>query len=341
VLVLWKRSRQAAIMAATAMPALLGWIFWSSAHRAPALDMVAMYYTDYVALYLHDVTVSRLGLMLWKNSSQMLVSFGQLIIFNLADNAILMNISRVLGIASCVGIARMWRANRSHPYYLCLAGLAGMLLVWNYPPDLRFLVPFYPLVIAGFLSEVRFLVLALKATWARNRSGDRPVTVAFAGAITAILAIAIVSNLYGAFVRLPGHVDIHRRQLAQARPGYDWIKREAPKEAGVFSFNDPILYLYTGHHSISLPFPSSMSYDDRWDQIREYYLGVKPFAEKRGLSLVWADRNELDAVQMRDEDRPDVFKAMTSGPSRFHAGNVTVMDTAALNKDLAASNMSR
>ena len=37
----------------------------------------------------------------------------------------------------------------------------GMLVVWNYPPDQRFLTPVYPILFAGLIAELRRFVATL------------------------------------------------------------------------------------------------------------------------------------------------------------------------------------
>jgi hypothetical protein len=134
--------------------------------------------------------------------------------------------------------------------------------VWHYQSDQRFVFPLYPLLLAGLWAELKNVGLALKASWKRNGTRDRMASAAF-GSVLAALALFLVSaTVWRLGVFLPRVLATYRDDLAARRPAYRWLANIPPANAGVFAYDDPLVYLYTGRHSCNLPIPTRLYYHE-------------------------------------------------------------------------------
>ena len=146
-------------------------------------------------------------------------------------------------IAGCVRLAKR---SRKLQFPLAAAGIAAMLLVWHYVPDQRFVFPLYPLLAAGLWTELANIAKALRVSWNKPAFGDRCAAVIGGGLIGALAMFIAFTTAFGLARFLPNLFDAYRSDLEARRPAYDWIARNAPRDAAVFAYDDPLVYLYTG-----------------------------------------------------------------------------------------------
>ncbi len=256
-----RQYRQAVLFIAAMLPAVLAWQAWVQTHLSRSSDLVALYYTNYLGFQLYNVSWRDLPLVVWYNLDSFLMGVGKLLTFDVAlfESK---HVERVVAIAAIAGVVRLARKTGEIEYPVFSGGFTLMLLVWHYQPDQRFVFPLYPLLLAGLWAELRNVGLALQASWKRNAAGDRVAAAAF-GSVLAVFALFMVSaSLLGVSLFLPRLLANYRDDLYARLPAYNWLKQSASTQAGVFAYDDPLVYLYTGRHACNLPIPTRLYYHD-------------------------------------------------------------------------------
>jgi hypothetical protein len=241
---LWRREyRRAALFFAAMMPAVVGWQWWASAHRAEA-SPATLFYTDYVGFYRNDVTLAGLPDLLFSNSNLTFKAIGELFIFDSDDGIGAVTIARVVTLAVIAGCVRLVRNGRMVHYTAFAAAYAGQFLVWNYPPTHRFLLPLLPLLAAGVWRELRTLP-GIVATGFRKRGVERATALAICGLIGFFGWQSARWSVYGLTVLLPQMFEEQRQELDRQREPRRWIAEHVRPGGAVLSYEDPLDYLYS------------------------------------------------------------------------------------------------
>jgi hypothetical protein len=241
-LVLRKRYRAAAAFFGAMLPAVAWWTLWAHSHRTPARDMVSLYYTNYMA-YEGLIGWRDFPLVIWKNLDGILTGIAGLLIFDLRNMPGGLHLARVLAIAAIAGTVRFARLRGMTPYHWFAAGYSAILLIWHFPPNERFVLPMFPLLLAGLATEMANLSQAIKNAWSRGGL-DRMVAGAMAAVLAGIACFGIALNANDVFREFPGIIGQHRTVLASNRAAFAWIAQHANGGA-FYAYDDPVFYLYT------------------------------------------------------------------------------------------------
>ena len=260
VLAFRKRYKQAALFACAMLPAIVAWQFWTMRHLSPSRDLVTLYYTNYLGFRNDNVSLANLPTVIWHNFDAFLTAIGKLLLFDLGPVGSI-HIERVVAIAAIAGVVRLARRTGLIQYPLAALAYSAMLLVWHYQPDQRFVFPLYPLLLAGLWAEIRNLLEALRSAWDK-RGADRVASMIGAGAVAVFALFFAFTNVYGLVRLIPSVMTAYQSDLEHRRPAYQWIAKQLPSSVSVFAYDDPLLYLYTGHRSCNLPLPPKFLYYD-------------------------------------------------------------------------------
>jgi hypothetical protein len=311
---LWRReSRKAIAFAAGMLPFIIGWSLWSAMHKFPASNTTLVYYTDYLKFEFLNVGMDNLAVVLWKNFDQLLFGMGSLILPEYIDLQPVKILTQVLGIAMIAGTVRLARRGIAVPYALFALVSAGMLLIWHYPPNQRFVLPLFPILAAGLITELEHLVQMLRGAFRHKDMGQRVVGGAFAMVVLAVLGGALTLELLMTFRFMPREAGAARAQRVETRATYAWIEQHLPPSAGILSDDDPALYLYTSHPGNSAMVMPRWWYAGDQQQIDKFYKDVAPYCRSRGLAYyVAASGRSADDPQLES-----VFKA-PGGTTVFH-----------------------
>jgi len=277
----WRRQiRNAALFAAAMLPAVIGWQWWTSQHLTRSWDLAALYYTDYLGFQIYNVSLRDLPLVFWHNLDTFLMGAGKLLIFDVPFGSV--HLERLVAIGAIAGCVRLARRTHRIQYPLAALGISLLMLVWHYTPDQRFVFPMYPLLLAGLWTEIANLYETLRLSWRKPALADRIAARAGAGVVAALGLFVLFTTFFGLFRFLPALFDAYRADLEAKRPAYDWIVRNTPRDAGVFAYDDPLLYLYTGRRSISLPIPPKLQYHGDQAGIDKLVDAIPDFARSHG-----------------------------------------------------------
>ena len=314
-LLLWKREwRRAAVFAAAMLPAVVGWSLWSRAHGLATTDPGVVYYTDYLRFEFLNVGWDNLAVVLWKNVDQILYGMGSLVLPRLFDSFGLKMLTQVIAVAMISGIVRLVRRGILVDYAIFGLISAGMLVVWHYPPNERFVLPLFPLLIAGLAAEVEHFAAMIRLA-SRHRDRSQRVAAAGLGAVLwGLLAAVLVLQIYGSFWYLPASAEQARARRRDARATYAWMAEHLPASATVLSNDDPLLYLYTGRRGNAIPLMPRWWYADDHASIVKAYSNAADYCRRRGLNYLYSTSNDL-ARWEGDEDMPQVLQVLRKNPA--------------------------
>jgi hypothetical protein len=253
-----KHYKKAGLFFATMLPAVAGWQWWVARHLSHSWDLVTLYYTNYVGFQTYNVPLRDLPLVIWYNLDGFLTGAGKLLIFDLPYGS--KHLERLVAIAAIAGCIRMAARRRELQYPLAALGMSALLLVWHFPPDQRFVFPLYPLLLMGLATELRNIWGMLRLTWSKPAFADRFAAAGVGALLAGVAAFAVFCTVFGLAHFIPDLFASYRADFEARRPAYEWIARHAPADANVYAYEDPLVFLYTGHRACRLPIPPKFLY---------------------------------------------------------------------------------
>ncbi len=223
--------------------------------RGPGWTGVWMYDTSYVGVWRVGIPDFHIFLKMLVNNFDVLLRTPSH--YLLADSPLT---SGELGIAAwavvtTMIIAAFVRQVRRHgwsPIYCVLVLYAGMAVLWAYNSLYRFFLPFLPIFVAAYWSELKHVArMVRRALVARNVLSDVVAAIALAAVLLA--GNAVLGWFYlndGGRNRLEALSNSRAAMLVSERQAYDWLARSAPRTGKVVAYQDGQLYLYTGRQSM-------------------------------------------------------------------------------------------
>lgn len=319
----WKRDfRAAATSFAAMLPAVIGWQVWVATHAAPGADPASLFYTSYLGLYLKDTPFDQVPDMAWANTASMIKGIGELVVFDEEVTIGTLTLARLLSVGVVIGAVRLVKTGRLVHYAAFSAFYMVTLLLWNYPPDSRFLLPVLPMVAAAVLTEMMHLVEVVKASFRKPKTEDKVAAVLVATLLGALGLYTAERIHFGLFRFIPKVFAQRAAETAQQADAHEWIRRNLPAEARVLSYSDPMLYLRTGRRGWSLRVPPSILKRADKGEIRRYFNVLPEFLRGRRLDFVLLTSNDyhmdvqsitLPAYRSALED-PGRFETLHRGP---------------------------
>ena len=279
-----KQFSKAALYIAAMLPAVVGWQWWVSGHLSQSWDLVTLYYTNYLGFQIYNVPLRDLPLVVWHNLDGFLMGAGKLLAFDVPYGS--KHLERVVAIAAMAGCVRLARRTGKLQYPMAGLGFTLALLVWHYTPDQRFVFPLYPMLLAGLWTELQNVYQALRVSWRRPAFADRTAAVAGAALLAAFALFVGFTTTYGLFRFLPDLFANYRSDFAARRPAYEWIAQNTARDANVFAYDDPLLYLYAGRKSCNLPIPPKLYYHEDQAGIDKLLFALPDFATEHQLEYV-------------------------------------------------------
>ena len=282
--ILRKQFANAVRFFAAMFPALAAWQWWVAQHVSRSWDLVTLYYTNYVGFQIYNVPLRDLPLVMWRNLDALLMGIGKLLTFDVPFGS--KHLERVVAVAAIAGCARLAKRTGRLQFPLAALGMSAILLVWHYTPDQRFVLPLYPLLLAGLWTELGNVFRALRVAWRKPALADRGAAFAGAGVLAAFALFVAFTTIFGLFYFLPNLLDSYRADLEARRPAYEWISRNAPRQANVFAYDDPLMFLYAGRKSCNLPIPPKLYYHNDDAGIDRLLHTIPDFARQYQLGYV-------------------------------------------------------
>jgi hypothetical protein len=328
VLYFWiqRERKEALYFAAAVAPFVVAWTAWAKMHQTPTDDPQLLYYLDYFRYQLYAVPFGDYPVVLWKNLDGILWGLGSLVLPKVTSSLFMKILSEVIAVAMIAGVVRMLR--RGHGLLFALFALFSclLLLVWHFPANERFMLPVFPLALAGLVVEVEHFSGLLRAGLRHPDRSQRVVAGGLMAAAGLIAAGVLGLQLYMGAAFLPEDARQHRARKIDRLKGYGWINASLPADTALLALDDVVLYLYTGRKAMTRPMPPFLWYRQDSAGMIEWISDNAAFARRHGLtamefagagiSLGLEDKDRAEA-EKRLSGNPDWVLAFQSGPVRI------------------------
>ena len=327
----WRGERRNAMaFALTMIPAILAWTLWTRFAMYKTDDATLIYYLDYARGHSMSVGLDNLAVVIWKNLDQTLYAIGSLILPKVVDLPVVKILTQVLAVAAISGIVRMVRKGMMVAYALFALLSALILLVWHFPPNERLVLPLLPLVAAGLVTELEQLARNIRLAFGHKDRSQRVVAAAFGGGVAVLLAGMLALQCFVTFSFLNESAEQKRAKLNDLKQAYTWIAANLPEDARILSYDDPLMFLYTGRQGNYLPLLPRLWYADDHDKMIQAYRDLPAYCRSRGLGYVYFTSDDPDR-EVGDEDKQKIAAVVKANPELvplFHAGIGTVYKVA-------------
>ena len=304
------------------LPFALVWPIWAALHRPVSMDETMSYYVDYMGYQFLNVDLSNFAVVLWKNADQILYGMGALALPKIADALPLKLLTQVIGVAMIAGVGKLFRKNLMRDYALFAIGSVLILLVWHFPTTERFVLPLYPLLLAGLIAELTHLTSLLKKAIRHQDMGQRVAAAGFGTAVGALLLCALGVQAFMTFYYLNQTANQQRSQLTARRSAYQWMDANLPASATVLSYDDPLLYLYTARRGNYLPLLPRWWYAEDHQSMQRAYRDLPDYCRRRGLQYVFFTDHDLSR-ETGAADQEAISKLVHSNPDLIPIYNQT------------------
>jgi hypothetical protein len=323
---LWQKERQrAAAFTAAMLPAVAGWGLWTHRHILLSADLTTMFYTDYVR-YLEHTSWYDMPVILWKNLDQLLHAMGSMVLPAISDAPPMKILSQVIAVAMITGTIRLVHRGFGVAYAWFALVSVAMLMMCNFPSTERYMVPLHPLLLAGFLNEMDHIAKMFRDAFRHKDLSQRVAAAVFSAGVAAVFVAALAVQFFMTFVFLQSSVDEKLAKLRDQKAAYSWISANLPPSATIFSYDDPLLYLYTGRRGIHQPLDPLWWYREDHASIQNTYRGLATFCRAHGLDYIYFTTSDLGRETGPDDQR-QVQRLMQTNPELtpvFTAGIGTV-----------------
>lgn len=311
---LWRReTRRAAYFAAAMLPCILGWMLWTRAHAFPSPDETLVYYTDYVRYQFLNVGWDNLALVVWNNADQILYGLGSLVLPKVFESLPVKILTEVIAIAMIAGVVRLVRRGQFLEYAAFAVASCLMLLPWHYPPTERFVLPLFPLALAGLLTELERLAGMIRGALRHRDASQRAAARVFGFGVAALFTGAFALQALMTFFLLHETAAEKRARRESLQPAYAWLAANVPAGAGVLSYDDTLTYLHAGRRGNYLPIRPRWWYVKDHEQIVATYDGLAEYCRARGLAYVLHAPGDLER-ETGEADRAAIAKRIETAP---------------------------
>lgn len=312
---LWKGSRRCALTFAGGMfPFVAGWMIWTSLHRLETNDPGLLYYTDYVRFQFLNVGWDNFARVVATNLRETLLGLGSLIFPQVGDSMLLKAAAIVTALAALAGSVRMALAGALRHYALLTLVSIAILLVWHYPPNERFVLPFFTFFLAGLYIELKHVAGRAIHAFQNADLANRLAASVLAGVLAMAVAASVSLQLFGTFSFLPGTLQRERLRQADRAEVYRWMKENVSPSAVVLSADDPLFFLYTGFTGRTLPLMPRDWYAKRSETTLNVYREIASYGRSRHFDYVYYGAHDLSVHWTRDVDQSAIERSLRENP---------------------------
>ncbi|HYM12083.1 MAG TPA: hypothetical protein VEU62_15215, partial [Bryobacterales bacterium] len=289
-------------------------------HLRVSSDVVALYYTNYLGYQQYNVPWRDLSLFVENNLYFLLTGISKLFVYDTGGGFWAGWFWRLFAFASIAGVVRLARKSGAmlsqiSPYHWFAAGFVPLLILWHFPPDERLTLPVYPLLLAGLAVELGHVIEMLREAFERSPLAGKAFAGLLAAGIAAFVYLAAYFSFVGLFQFLPGIVEQHRSLLASERRAYRWISQNTPPDAAFLSYDDPILYLYSGRRGCSVPVPPRVFYHEGTTGVFRLFENLEGFARQHHLQGMLVTVADFYRGEISSEQREALQRGVAKNPA--------------------------
>ena len=311
-LVLWLRKRtQCAVVFFLSMSVtVVGWNLWVYNHRIAVTDENDLFYLSYFGYFVKTEPLGDLPMMIVQNARTLSFSVAELLDMHGIASTLGALIQVSITVASLIGLFWMARRFKLSHYYAFAACYLPVLLLWS--PRTRFVLPVIPILLGGLFLVIQESIKLVGILMKR----DSALSVGASLAISVVLLISVgwlfVSYCSTPWMILPDGAQ-WRAQKVLRLPSYDYIKQHIPASSAFIAHEDPLFYLYTGHHARSLHSPTNLLDRSGFQAIATRYYSLAEFGREHNLDYLFFTPDDFYRESREDELRSIVRRVVQTG----------------------------
>jgi len=170
-----------------------------------------------------------------------------------------------------------------------------------------------PLLLGGLFLVIRESIKGLVVLFKRDSIVSVSVSIALSAVLATFLEATVVTYYEGPSTIL-ADVAQRRAEKVLRLPIYDFIAQRLPASSAFIADQDPLFYLYTGHHARSLHSPPTFFYHgDEQAALRRYY-SLAQFGREHNLEYLFFTSNDFYR-----QSREDLIRSIVRGVVRNEA----------------------
>ncbi len=313
VMLLRKRNRCAIVFFLSVAVAVVGWNLWVYNHRIAVTDENDLFYLNYFGYLAKTVPLSEVPHMIAQNASTLAFSVAELLDMHGSASTLAIVIQMSVTAASLIGLFWMARRFQFSHYYAFAVLYLPVLLLWS--SRVRFVLPLIPLLLGGlFLFTLESIQLA-RVLLKRDSVWSVGASLAVSATLVVFAGWILVSYCSTPGMILPDLAKWRAQKLLRL-PTYDYIKQTIPVSAAFIAHEDPLFYLYTGHHARSLHNPTNLLERSGFQAVASRYYSLAEFGRQHRLEYLFFTPDDFyrDA---REEDLRSIVRHIVQTGTDF------------------------
>ncbi len=156
----------------------------------------------------------------------------------------------ILSVIAFRGGLRLVSSAGWQPIHITLAFYLLPILVWNYGVMDRFLLPFFPLILAGIWREVQQVVSQVRSASSGKGRAEMAIVACFFGIAGAALLVGIGASWSGEIRAIRRESESRAALLAEKREAYAWLGENSSRDAVSIAYEDASMFLYSQRQAI-------------------------------------------------------------------------------------------
>jgi|GEM_PF-1357905 len=302
-LVYRKKTRAALWFLIVMLPPVIGWAIWTHLHQSRSTDLVTLYHTSYFGFHVYNLARTPLFRIVQDNLAGILSSIGGLFAVNPSGVTWIRVMSLPVAILAIVGTARATILTGALVHLAYTISFLLSLLLWHFPPDERYLMPVFPIFLAGLAAELRHIYISIRRSFRTPILIQRLFASLTAAALCALGLLCAALTVWVVFSYLPNLTVEERRQLAKYRKAYAWIKQNTSKDSYFLAQYDTRLFLYTHRPATRLHIPPFLGYETDRRDLLEYLAGLGNLMRQNGIHYALVGPSDLYLPIVPEESR--------------------------------------
>lgn len=320
--------RSAGLFLIPVLPAIAGWTLWAGSHRTVSDQPILWYYTDYAAAFLKNGGIQALPDILPRNLFSIMAAAGSVLVHDLPASMPGRFLCVLIAAAMVTGAVRIIRRTGSVEYPVFCLLLAVTLSLWNFSPNVRLMLPLFPLLAMGLCLEGRILAGLVRKSLQGKDLGNRVAAYVILAAILSGCVYGVRRN--GIFIarEIPALLQQGRESTARSREVFTWMRASLPTSAVVLASDDTLVYLYTGRKSVR-PVPNSVAfYTNDHAGMLANFTGLEQVVQAFGITHILVSPGDY-VTEFEAEDRREIIRLLLENPAHktiYYADGFTLRE---------------
>lgn len=320
--------RSLGLFLAPVLPATAGWMLWANGHRVISDQPILWYYTDYIGAFVKNGGFRALPDIVPHNLMSIIAASGSVVIQNLPDSMPGRFLCILVVAAMVTGAIRIVKGTGLVEYPIFCLLLLITLVVWNFSPSVRLMLPMLPLLAIGLYLEGGVLAALIRRSLQGKDIGNRVAAYVITAAIVAGGLYGIRQNTIFIAREIPALLQQSRDLTARSREVFRWCRTSLPASAVVLASDDTLVYLYTGRKSVR-PVPNSVAfYTNDHAGMLANFTHLDDVTRAFGITHILINPRDYE-TEFEPEDRRQILRLLLDNPRHktiYAADGFTVLE---------------